>query len=469
GLEAGLVYREALADPTYEALWPMLGDAISHDGVPADAALLDAASSRAGSDDVERRLRRQALELRTAGIEGAHQVAGFGYVGSCDGSGAFPLFIARERPDGSFSVINLLFRTTGELRDGFAARFEERAEIESLRETMRVQAASDLLEVPIGVIAALARQHLALAEERGELSGELEELAWRARRFPADEQALDEPSPADEDVSVERARELLAHPHCEYWFLDIPDIIDAGVEAPDNVVGPPDEAWYEAALSRLAQASETIDRAASLAEHTARWHALAGDADLAAEFARLGHMTREEPAHSPLVRVMLEKGLRIARGVEERSDMDIEPLEAADDPRLRREMRKRFFGELDEPTGLDVVHLAMTCASYVLLEALQPAIAASRQPRPEQLYELAFDVGERIADYLTGPPESSSVDLPSLIAQRLIEAGLARADLARVLPAFLNEMEIYFDFVAPYEFFEATRAPQNSMADAFYE
>ncbi len=195
----------------------------------------------------------------------------------------------------------------------------------------------------------------------------------------------------------------------------------------------PDEAWFEAALSRLGGAADTIERAASLAEHTAQWHALAGDADLAAEFARLGQMTREEPAQSPLVRVMLEKGLRIARGVEEGEDMDVGPLEAADDPRLRREMRKRFFGELDEPTGFDVVHLAMTCAGY-----------------------------------LVDPQGFSTEELPVLLVQRLAEAGLAQADLARVLPAFLDEMEIYFDFVAPDEFFEATRTPQAPMADAFY-
>ncbi|QDG52157.1 plasmid pRiA4b ORF-3 family protein [Persicimonas caeni] len=468
GLDAGLVYRAVLAEPAYEPLWPILGAAVVEDAVVADAELLEDAAAWAESDEVERTLRRQALELRTSALDGGRHIEGVGLFGSCDGSGAFPIFLARKRSDGSLTVINLLFRTTGELRDGFAADFEGRDELAGIQEAMRAQAASELLEVPVEVAAALCHERLERAEAQGTLPDEFSELAWRVRRLPADDAAVRRPPEAREQVSLERTRQLLSRPQCQYWFVDITELIEADVEAPPNVVGSPDEAWFDAALARLAEADDTVERVASLAEHTAQWHALAEDDTLAAEFASLAEHTRRDPAHSPLMRGMLEKGLQGAQGFEEGTDIEAGRLEAAEDAELRRAMRHRFFSGLEVPVGFDVVHLATSCASFVLLESLFPAIADSRQPRPEQLYELAYELGEVIAAYLTNQQVFDEDELPMLIAQQLAAHGLVAADLARVLPPFLDQMQVYFDFVAPEAFFAAMQRPETRMAEAFY-
>lgn len=197
----------------------------------------------------------------------------------------------------------------------------------------------------------------------------------------------------------------------------------------------------------------------------AQWYALADQKTQAAEFARLAQMTREAPAQSPLVRTMLEKSLAAADNMPEAGDFGDLPVAQADDPILRRAMRQRFFKDVDTPTGFDVIHLAMACMSFVLLEALQGMIADRRQPRPDELYALAYDVGEIIAMCIVDADDQ----LPMLVAQRLLAQGLTIDDVGALMGPFLDQLDVYFDFVAPDALYAAMDAPDVPMANAFYD
>lgn len=465
-----MIYEAVLRDVGYEPLWPLLAAAVRDGGVAADASLLDEAANLAEDDDIARELRRLALELRTAGIEGGDAVEGVGLVGTCDGAGAFPVFMARRRSDGSFMVVNLLFRTTGELRDGFALPFEDRADVDALGEQMRQGAGTELVEVPIEAAAALCRRRLDAAEasvDFDELPEDIARAVVQARRLPADEAAVVPPEPADAPVSLARTRELLDAPALRYWLLDVAELVEAQIEPPPADGSTPDDAWFDAALARLADTERTAARVASLADHMAQWYALADQQTPAAEFARLAQMTRQEPAQSPLVRTMLEKSLAAAAAADrpEAGRGGDEPVATADDPILRRTMRQRFFEDVDTPTGFDVIHLAMACMSFVLLEALQGMIADRRQPRPDELYALANDVGEIIAMCIVDADDQ----MPMLIAQRLLAQGLTFDDVAALMGPFLDQLDVYFDFVAPDDLYAAMDAPDVPMPNAFYD
>ncbi len=466
GLQAALAYRAVFDEADFELLWPTVGEAIVDDAVAADAELLEYAAAQATDADIERELRRQSLKLRTAGIEQVSSIQGFGLLGSCDGAGGFPVFVCRERTDGSLAVINLLFRATGELRDGFAARFEDRDEIDQIREAMRAEAGADLLELSLPAVVALCNDCFAQANQRGGIPAEFDDLAWRISRLPADPGALAAPAAPGAEVDLERTWELLDHPRHDSWFFDIAEFAQADVPAPED--DEPDEAWYAQALVGVCALPETVERVVAMAEHMARWHALGGEEERSADFASLAHQTSQACAESPLMRVMVERTLQVPDEPYPGYDMPDSVVDLAEDPAVRGEMRARFFGNVEKPTGQDVVALEMSTLSFALLEALQAAVPAGHQPTPEALYTLAHAVGDLLAAYLIDPFGNDEVDLRMAIVERLSEAGLMLDDIAKVLPTFMDELQIYLEFSAPKELYTAVHEPEASMPEMFF-
>lgn len=467
GMEAGMVYAGIFTDPDYEELWPLFAGAIVDDGMPGDAEWLDEMAKRAEDEVVSKELRRGALRLRTRGIEEPVEQEGFGLVGSCDGSGGFAIFLARQREEGALDVVNLLFRVPGEYRDSFSAEMGDRAELDEIIEGVVEGGNTDFVEIPLSQAAALARLWIERATAIDPyLPGEFEQARRRVSRIHADPDSIPSPSAAAEAPNTEETYELLDDWIYDYWFVEVGALIEAEVDAPEEE--EPSEEWMEVAIGKLAKLEGFVERTASLADHMALWHCLNEDLELAGKFAAMAELTRSRPAESPLIEVLLDRAVAIHH--EEADGDDHSPVALAEDPLRRRAMRQRFFSEVDEPMGQDVVRLALATATHCVLEASMPAVSHTHQPRPEEEYELSFKVAEEMSQrFQEGTDEDPEALFESLVEFLRSESKFDEMEATFVTVNILNELQKYMENLAPEEFFFALDNPGEPMAEAFFK
>lgn len=464
GLEAGLVYGALFDNDSYRKLWGLIGGAVKEDGVQGDAEMLQEAADRADDEQLERQLRRYVMELRTRGIERDETQRGFGLFGSCDGTGGFPVLVVRPRGGQQMDVINVLFRTTGEYRDGFVFEVEQRGEIDEIIEQMSRRAGADFIELPVETTAALLEQRLEQARRLHDgLPREYRPIERRLRRLDADPEAIPEIEPADELPDDQAIDELFEHPRYRHWYVERASLIESGITDADPRVE--DGISVQEVIHRLAQMDDFVEQTASLADHMAVWHALVGDDETASVFAKIADVTRKTPRESPLIRWRLELTLDEWRREPPEEEL---PVEWIEDPDLRCHIRQLFFAEIDSPQGIDVLHLALTCLAFVTLDWSLEYVAADRHPRPEQRYELAYKAAREIAPALLPQSDERPEQLHDRITERFAGSSLSEEDAGQLAALILADAQKYIDEYATSGFYEAVAHPGRRMPDEFY-
>jgi hypothetical protein len=201
-------------------------------------------------------------------------------------------------------------------------------------------------------------------------------------------------------------------------------------------------------------------RLAGMARHMARWHELNGEPEAASLCARLARATEENFAASPLVRVMLERGLKWL----EETQADSRPMSFGD-PGLRQRLKATFFAEVRAPKGRDLARLDLTEAAYVALDDAVLDLPGHRRPRDEQLMEMAFALGRTYVNgLLSNKPDPEARLLGALAKACHLERDECALLLAFVLPA----LQSFRDAVCMRCPVACFAKPRRGAAEAFF-
>lgn len=466
GTPAVLTYREALRRAELAAVRDLALEAVVREGGPSAATALTELRDGAKDPGARQALQRALLRLGTRAIEAAPATPparGKGYLGSCDGQGAFIVLGCFENADGSTTIADLCAHAGGEVRDGFAASALDDAAVAELLAQMRAGGTGDVAPLPLAEAAAIALDGVERTRRDGApipddaLPALL--LFERARGG-----AIPDPSApaARGPVTRKEARALLSLPIYETWFFDAGDFVGAGVKPPEWGRRKPKPDWFEAALARL-EASEVRPRLTAMLDHMARWHARRGEGDRAAICAAAAGEARAQFRAGALPRVMLERSVEVQRAA-------MGPRAGViGDPEARDRIRLAFFRDVNEPKGKDLAGLDLTEAALEALRGAFDALPGSRRPREDDLQRAAFALGTIFARYLL----SRKKPAPEVLVEEMGEAASASTKLAgderrAVMAAVLAALAGFVEEVCERCPVSCLGRPKAGMADAFF-
>jgi len=432
GTPAAVAYRHALAEPGLIPFHTMMIEAVVEDGGEAGAALLELLRDETEGAQ-RRRLQKALLRLRTRAIEPGRTPrvpAGRALVTNADGQGTFILVVSFDNPDGSATVADLCIRAGGDLRDGLVLAHVPPAQAEEFIAELGNSNRLALAPLPLSEAAAMALSAVERTRAMG-LPVPLDGVAALdlIGRVPPEPGVVREgvgPTPP-----LAQVRKLLKQPGYSAWFFDEGDMQETlqGRPPPHK----PTAAWIGQIATRL-EGPGVRARLVGMARHMARWHQLAGEPEQAALCARLARVTEENFANSPLVRVMLEQGLRWLAETE----VNLEPMTIGD-PGLRQRIKATFFADVRAPKGRDLARLDLTEAAYVALDEAVLELPGHRRPRDEQLLSMAFALGRAyynvVASHKPDPQTSLSRALKRASGALLLDE--CNRLVAYVLPALV--------------------------------
>jgi len=458
GTPAAVAYRHALSEPDLVPYHPHMIDAIVVEGGEAGAVLLEMLRDMA--EGAQRSLLQKAmLRLRTRAIDPGQAPAapaGRAFVTSADGQGTFILVACFDNPDETATVADLCIRAGGDLRDGLVLAHVLPEEAQGFVDELARRSKLALAPLSLGEAAALSLA----AVDRTRVAG----LPIPLEAIPALDlvgRVRPEPAPVPDDSgttpALAQVRRLLEQPVYSAWFFDEGDMQDALQGQP-----PPRQrsiAWFSKAAARL-EGPGVQARLVGMALHMARWHQLLGEPGQADLCLRLARVTEDNFAHSPLVRVMLERGLKWL----DETDINLEPMSFGD-PRLRQRLKAAFFADVCSPKGRDLARLDLTEAAYVALDDAVLDLPGHRRPRDEQLMEMAHALGRTYVNGLLGHKPGAEVLLLRAL-MRVAPLGGAECEqlVGFVLPALAGFVESVCELCPVGCLGKAKR----SVADAFF-
>ena len=217
-----------------------------------------------------------------------------------DGQGAVAALVAIATPDGRNTLVNLCFRLTRDLRQGFVEpRADERTILAMIEQL--TQGSVEVTRAPPGEFAALVDE--AVASHRRmkvpvpkECEAPLRALEGLPRTpLPA--------APAPAAVSPERVRALLSEARHEYWYFDDADLLAVGA------LDMTDRAVVLQALGR----SPMPARVEAMARFMVHWWRWRGEPTRAAEWVAVADEVARDFAGSALVQGMADASSFAAR------------------------------------------------------------------------------------------------------------------------------------------------------------
>lgn len=298
GVPASAAYAKLLGDPAFAAddgARVTLLDAVVAEADAAGSALLQ--RLRAGAPKKLRAPFQVALlKLETARIGGPAKGAADKVRAWCsqpDGQGAVVALFAIANSDGTCTFVDLCFRLTRDLRQGFVvARAQEREIIETLRDL--TGDAIEVARVPAGELAAIVDEAVAShSRMRVRAPAECDAPLRVIERLPRTPLPV---APAPTPTGAARVRTILREKRHTYWFFD-----DADLRAnAHTTVGGAEEVL--AALARSPMRAR-VEAMARFMVHWTRWR---GDAAMAAEWAAIADEVSRDFAASALAVAMAE-------------------------------------------------------------------------------------------------------------------------------------------------------------------
>lgn len=447
GLEAGLLYRRLIEDEEYRELWARLVEAVAEDGNPKDADWLqqraDELESGEETDEVASQMRRAAMKLRTEGLDDGRSIEGMALVGTCDGMGAFPVFLFLERPDRDRYIgLNLVIRAgSSSIRDGFQLTDMNTEGINELTAQVERDGVMELAEVPIDAAVGLLQRYLEeTSEDWEELPGEIRDVVTRIERLPERKDNLPEIASA-ETVDSQVLEILAGDPMFESWFFEPTLLEGAGVPFPEAHEDP--EAWIEEATQVLVDEHELAERLSAMCRHMAFWAHFGAVEGMDAQFAALAEQLNEDFPHTPLVEMMLGRTLDVVGELGEFGEGML--MDMMGDEELRAELHHRHLPEASDGEETTASYLDYMEMIFRTLELVRPELPAERQPRFDEIYELAGTLGRPLADLFCGRSSAPPAATFEHVATTLEETSLERPDLEWLVPTVLTHADMLAD------------------------
>lgn len=453
GTPAVLTYGDLLSHHPAASLRTRALAPIVAEGGDSAVALLDRLRLAAETPEERRDLNGALMRVRTALIDGRTSGGpeGFGYLGSCDGQGAFILFGCFASIDDTFTRVDLCIRAAGEIRDGSVYPRTTQREIDEAVAEFTAHAGTAFVRIPLASAASIVRtaRLRAEGEEDDASSAQGPGLAVALALFHQVSDHQDPgghpgPGPMTETVPLTEAvgevtkkeeplparlRTMLGSPLYESWFFDAGDLSAAG--PPPARKGT--RKWQTRAAAAVDRAEIRL-RVVSMARHMTRWHAHKGDLPAAQLFAAAATDCERDFATSALVEILIEHSREaLADGPEFG--------EHVGSPPLREHLKLLFFQNVERPRGRDLGHLDFTEAAYQVLSSALAVIPGDRRPNDARITTLAHTIGSRVADFFmsgrSGPIAEMMVSLADELARSTdLEAAECRTILSqRVLPS----------------------------------
>jgi len=432
-IEAGLLYRPLLEDESYRELWPLLLEAVVHEGAPRDAHWLERTAEPL-DDERSQRFREASMELRTHGAD-REVPEGFAMVGTPDGAGAFPLFVFTERDDGVFDGHHLVFRHhSASVHDGFYVPNMVREEVDDLVEDIEETRATVLTEIPIALGIRLAHSYLDDSEQDpSKLPPETRLSVYRLQRMPEGGIDLPEPLPAD-TLEPEFVRERFeADPCFESWFFDRTTLESAAV-LPVPERDEETKPWKQEAASKLADSGDVARHIVENLQFVALWYLLDDDERAAGQFAALADAADESFASSLAMDLLLDHTVEAVREMQDYAGAFL--VEVLGDDSLRADLHDshlegRGFQEDRRERYLNFLEL-----TFRTLEELQSEFPPEVRPSVDQMMEAAGPVGLVMANIFDSEPMGPPDDLADTAADELREAGMSE----EVIGVYVSEL-----------------------------
>lgn len=439
-VDAGLLYRPLLEEPAFRELWPMLLDAVRREGNPQDAAWIQRAAEEAPDEGARKEFQKAAMELRTEGLEASASPEGFALLGTPDGSGAIPLFVATECDEEIYAAHTLVFRPGLTISEGFFVRNVIREEIGEITGEIERARATEWTEIPVDVGVEIARTQIRKTDiGLDELPPETRLAGYRLERMPRTEVALPEVQPA---ASIDRdaVRSCIRSRRCfESWFFDR-STLDGADALPIPESDAELESWITETASSLVEAPNISERIVSNLRWMARWFALDERPEFAGQFGALADEAEEDFRSSFALEVLLGQTVVAVREMQEYADAFL--TEMLGDGALRCDLRERHLeaavpGERGEPARELQRRLDYMELTFRTLEEFRGEVSESRQPDSEQIAEAAGAIGSAMASFFAddsslGPPN----ELADSISYALSEVGIDK----RLTSSYISEL-----------------------------
>lgn len=366
-------------------------------------------------------------------------VEGFAWLASCDGTGAASLFAGLRNPDGTQTVLHVVFQVHAGIQDVLVLARQSKKAIEKLQEEMK-RDGIDFTRVPIELAARL----VADAAERGLAAGvSLSADAEQALALLAPVKLAPRPArhaPLVMAMPPEPVEQLFRRGEYASWFLDAGELLDAGVALPRPGAGAAIETaaeeWVDHALPKLDR-PELRARLSAMANYMGMWHELRRESQLAALLRALAwpattsfagdavaeHGETATPcAGAPPNELYF--GL-VARSYFLAQEQLEPPSILADvgDPEFRQSLKERAFKAVTAPTGRDLARLDLAELFLLLLDETLQVVAPARRPRRDEHDALAVRLADAVIAVRTAPRDGERRSIEEALAAALMGAG----------------------------------------------
>ncbi|MBI5516337.1 MAG: hypothetical protein HY909_21310 [Deltaproteobacteria bacterium] len=308
GLDAATCYGHALRDQTLaqddafrsHALAKLLA-APDEAGVALLTALRASAPKKLRAPFQDALVRLTAALASRGGVAADGNARALAFASNPDGQGALVVFVALRNIDESYTVANVCFRLTEDLRNGFVEARCSRRELDRMMEDLEAEGSILCVPAPPGEVAALVAQ--AVARTRA-LRSRPDTATLRAAELIARIPPTALPAPAPpRDVSIERIHALFDRPIHRAWYFDLVDLTRYGDAPPRDSAGL--ARWFKDALRKFV-GTPMQARVVAMARYMSRWAGWRGDADEAGDWTTLADGAERDFATAPLPMVMLD-------------------------------------------------------------------------------------------------------------------------------------------------------------------
>lgn len=445
GVPAAVAYERVLRRSELSALHTDILNTLTEEGGRDAMQLLETLRGEAGDAARHRQLQGMLMRLHTRAMEGRTRLPGMitAHISSCDGQSTFFVLADRSNMDGSHTLALLCVSAQHGIRDGHIATRQTSAQAEYLLSRFMAEAGVEFVRVKIdqanAIVGRILREHADPPDEVKPV------LRFFAR---SDAATLPLVAKATRATLAQLRTQMQRKPYDKTWFIDGADMASLPLQPP--LRRQPSVAWYTQAAAALAERAGLCERLVAMASHMAIWHQLRGEAAAAGLCLAAAESTRESPADSSLLRVLLERSVTVARSslASEGEAPEPGPGVLLGDPLRRQYIKSRFFVEIEAPHGRDLALLDFTEAALLSLERAVGMLPGDMRPREEEVQQAAHSLAVLFRDYILHKEPREAVVLSERMTTVLAAMCrphkapaevLARAVLA-ALVAFVDEV-----------------------------
>jgi len=397
GVPAAVGYERVLRRAELSALHPEILNALTEEGGRDALQLLETLRGQASDPAQHRLLQGMLMRLHTRAMEGRTRLPGLtsAHISSCDGQSTFFILADRSNLDGTHTLALLCISAQYGVRDGHIATRQTNAQAEYLLSRFTAEAGVEFVRVKLDQANALVQRTLREHPEAPEDVKPVLRFFGRSEAAP-----LPLVAKATRATLAQLRTQMGRRPYEKTWLIDGADLASLPQAPPPR--RQPSVAWYTQATAALAERAGLCERLVAMASHMSIWHQLRGEAAAAGLCLAAAESTRESPAESSLLRVLLERSLSAARSAlgAEGEGGESGPGVLLGDPLRRQYIKSRFFVEIEAPHGRDLALLDFTEAALLSLERAVGLLPGDMRPREEQVQQAAHALAVLFRDYI---------------------------------------------------------------------